>query len=101
MKDKYNPDIAWVYSSDLEPTVIIGKNPLESLKSVIRRMNVEYTDGLPKEVYASILKEKLYEDNKWILQMLPKEMIDFCIQTIYLFYFYCKFILQERKEKIT
>ena len=80
MKDKYNPDIAWVYSSDLEPTVIIGKNPLESLKSVIRRMNVEYTDGLPKEVYASILKEQLYEDNKWILQMLPKEMIDLLME---------------------
>ena len=32
MQDKYNPDIAWVYSSYLEPALIMQKNPLESIK---------------------------------------------------------------------
>ena len=80
MEDKYDPDIAWVYSSDLDPTVIIGKNPLESLKSMIRRMNMECEEGLPKEVYATIVKEQICDDRKWILQMLPKEILDLLVE---------------------
>ena len=80
MKDKYNPDIAWVYSSDLEPALIMQKNPLESIKSIIRRMNLECEDGLPKEVYVTVFKEQFCSDSKWIIQMLPGDMLDLLME---------------------
>lgn len=80
MQDKYNPDTALVYSSDLDPAVIMQKNPVESIKSIIRRMNLECEEGLPREVYASVLKEQICSDSRWIFLMLPGEILDLLME---------------------
>lgn len=80
MNKKYNADWAEIIKSDLEASSIIQNTSVETIKSIIRRMGIDYEDGFPKEVYISAFLEELCSDSKWILQMLPRNILEFLLE---------------------
>ena len=77
MQDRYVADEARVSISSLEAETIMKSTPVQTVKSILGRIGIEYEDGLPKEAYISALKEEFCSEPKWVLLMLPKVMLDF------------------------
>ena len=77
MQDRYVADEARVSISSLEAETIRKSTPVQTVKSILGRIGIEYEDGLPKEAYISALKEEFCSEPKWVLHMLPKVMLDF------------------------
>ena len=77
MQDRYVADEARVSISSLEAETIMKSTPVQTVKSILGRIGIEYEDGLPKEAYISALKEEFCSEPKWVLHMLPKVMLDF------------------------
>ena len=73
----YVADEARVSISSLEAETIMKSTPVQTVKSILGRIGIEYEDGLPKEAYISALKEEFCSEPKWVLLMLPKVMLDF------------------------
>lgn len=79
MQDRYVAEEAIVSSSDLEAAVIMKNTPVETVKSILGRIGIEYEEGLPKEAYITAFKEAFCAEPKWVLLMLPKVMLDFLL----------------------
>lgn len=77
MQDRYVADETRVSISSLEAETIMKSTPVQTVKSILGRIGIEYEDGLPKEAYISALKEEFCSEPKWVLLMLPKVMLDF------------------------
>ena len=77
MQDRYVADEARVSISSLEAETIMKSTPVQTVKSILGRIGIEYEDGLPKVAYISALKEEFCSEPKWVLLMLPKVMLDF------------------------
>ena len=77
MQDRYVADEARVSISSLEAETIMKSTPVQTVKSILGRIGIEYEDGLPKEAYISALKEEFCSEPKWVFLMLPKVMLDF------------------------
>ena len=77
MQDRYVADEARVSISSLEAETIMKSTTVQTVKSILGRIGIEYEDGLPKEAYISALKEEFCSEPKWVLLMLPKVMLDF------------------------
>ena len=58
MQDRYVADEARVSISSLEAETIMKSTPVQTVKSILGRIGIEYEDGLPKEAYISALKEE-------------------------------------------
>ena len=56
MQDRYVADEARVSISSLEAETIMKSTPVQTVKSILGRIGIEYEDGLPKEAYISALK---------------------------------------------
>ena len=57
MQDRYVADEARVSISSLEAETIMKSTPVQTVKSILGRIGIEYEDGLPKEAYISALKD--------------------------------------------
>lgn len=77
MQDRYVADEARVSISSLEAETIMKSTPVQTVKSILGRIGIEYAEGLPKEAYISAFKEEFCSEPKWVLLMLPKVMLDF------------------------
>lgn len=77
MQDRYVAGEAIVSVSSLEAETVMKNTPVETVKSILGRIGIEYEDGLPKEAYISAFKEEFCSEPKWVLLMLPKVMLDF------------------------
>lgn len=80
MQDRYVADEAKVSISDLEAETVMKNTPVETVKSILGRIGIEYEEGLPKEAYISAFKEEFCSEPKWVLLMLPKVMLDFLME---------------------
>lgn len=58
MQDRYVADEARVSISSLEAETIMKSTPVQTVKSILGRIGIEYEDGLPKEANISALKEE-------------------------------------------
>ena len=80
MQDRYIADEAKVSISSLEAETVMKNTPVETVKSILGRIGIEYEEGLPKEAYISAFKEEFCSEPKWVLLMLPKVMLEFLIE---------------------
>ena len=70
-------DEARVSISSLEAETIMKSTPVQTVKSILGRIGIEYEDGLPKEAYISDFERGVCSEPKWVLLMLPKVMFRF------------------------
>ncbi|MCI6858452.1 MAG: hypothetical protein MR867_04080 [Eubacterium sp.] len=80
MQDKNSANIIKIVTEDFEAVTVMMSTPVETVKSILGRLGVEYEQGLPKEVYITALKEEFCSDPKWILMMLPAVVLDFLME---------------------
>lgn len=80
MQDRYIADEANVSICSLEAETVMKSTPVETVKSILGRIGIEYEEGLPKEAYISAFKEEFCSEPKWVLLMLPKVMLDFLME---------------------
>lgn len=73
MQDRYVADEARVSISSLEAETIMKSTPVQTVKSILGRIGIEYEDGLPegRHIFPA-LKEEFCSEPKWVLLMLPK-----------------------------
>lgn len=80
MQDRYIADEARVSISSLEAETVMKSTPVQTVKSILGRIGMEYEEGLPKEAYITAFKEEFCSEPKWVLLMLPKVMLDFLME---------------------
>lgn len=80
MQNRYVADEAKVGISSLAAETVMKNTPVQTVKSILGRIGIEYEDGLPKEAYITAFKEEFCSEPKWVLLMLPKEMLDFLME---------------------
>lgn len=79
MQKKYDAMQAVIVPSHMEASSIMQKTPVETVKSILNRIGVEFTEGLPKESYITAFKEEFCENNEWILKMIPRHILQFLL----------------------
>ncbi|MDO5147432.1 MAG: hypothetical protein Q4D60_10555 [Eubacteriales bacterium] len=80
MLEKYDAKKANVIMVNQDAFSIMQKTPVETVKSILSRIGLEYEEGLPKEVYLTALKAEICADGEWLLKILPEYMITFLIE---------------------
>ncbi|MCD8019792.1 MAG: hypothetical protein LUF92_09510 [Clostridiales bacterium] len=79
MQDIYDAMKARVLPDDREASTVMRATPVETVKSILSRIGMDYVEGLPKDVYVSALKEELCSDRDWILKMIPRNLLEFLL----------------------
>ncbi len=80
MQNTYNVAKANIIRNDMEASAIMQTTSVETIKSILNRMGVDFEESLPKEVYISALKEAFCSESEWILRILPRPMLDFLLK---------------------
>ena len=60
MQNKYNAMQADIVLGDMEASSVMQKTPVETVKSILSRIGIEFEEGLPKETYITAWKEEFY-----------------------------------------
>lgn len=79
MQERYDAMQAEIVTGDMEASSVMQKTPVETVKSILSRIGVEYAEGLPKEAYVTALKEEFCNNNEWILKMIPRHFLEFLL----------------------
>ncbi|MBQ9155185.1 MAG: hypothetical protein IJ137_00215 [Eubacterium sp.] len=80
MAEKYKVNLVNVTASDAHAVTAIKTASAQSVKAVLTRMEIEYAQGFPVEVYAMALYDEICENPQLILEMLPGEVLHFLIE---------------------
>ena len=68
-----------IVQGDMEASSVMQKTPVETVKSILSRIGVEFEEGLPKETYIAALKEEFCNNSEWILKMIPRHFLEFLL----------------------
>lgn len=79
MQNKYDAMQADIVQGDMEASSVMQKTPVETVKSILSRIGVEFEEGLPKETYIAALKEEFCNNSEWILKMIPRNFLEFLL----------------------
>ena len=79
MQNKYDAMQADIVQGDMEASSVMQKTPVETVKSILSRIGVEFEEGLPKETYIAALKEEFCNNSEWILKMIPRHFLEFLL----------------------
>lgn len=79
MQNKYDAMRADIVQGDMEASSVMQKTPVETVKSILSRIGVEFEEGLPKETYIAALKEEFCNNSEWILKMIPRHFLEFLL----------------------
>lgn len=79
MQNKYDAMQADIVQGDMEASSVMQKTPMETVKSILSRIGVEFEEGLPKETYIAALKEEFCNNSEWILKMIPRHFLEFLL----------------------
>lgn len=79
MQNKYDAMHADIVQGDMEASSVMQKTPVETVKSILSRIGVEFEEGLPKETYITALKEEFCNNGEWILKMIPRSVLEFLL----------------------
>lgn len=79
MQNKYDAMRADIMKGDMEASSVMQKTPVETVKSILSRIGVDFTEGLPKETYIAAFKEEFCNNNEWILKMIPRHFLEFLL----------------------
>ena len=66
-----------IVTADFDTFSAMSKTPVETVKSILGRIGLDYTEGLHKDAYVMGFYQELIDDPNLILRMVPGEMIDF------------------------
>ena len=66
-----------IVTADFDTFSVMSKTPVETVKSILGRIGLDYTEGLHKDAYVMAFYQELIDDPNLILRMVPGEMIDF------------------------
>ena len=66
-----------IITADMNPFSVMSRTPVETVKSILGRIGLAYSEGLPKDAYVMAFYQALIDDPNLILRMLPGDMIDF------------------------
>lgn len=66
--------------SDLEPVTIMRHLSSQAILSLLRRFDIEYEEGLPKEAYLIAWQEEFCKNRDHILHIFPKEYLHFLLE---------------------
>ena len=79
MQNKYDAMQADIVQGDMEASSVMQKTPVDTVKSILSRIGVEFEEGLPKETYIAALKEEFCNNSEWILKMIPRYFLEFLL----------------------
>lgn len=79
MQNKYDAMQADIVQGDMEASSVMQKTPVETVKSILSRIGVEFEEELPKETYIAALKEEFCNNSEWILKMIPRHFLEFLL----------------------
>ena len=80
MQERYDALQAKIVTEDMEASSVMQKTPVETVKSILSRIGIDFDGGLPKETYVTALKDAFCGSNKWILEILPRTFLDFLLR---------------------
>ena len=71
---------AEIVTGKMEASSVMQKTPVETVKSILNRIGVDFAEGLPKETYVTALKDAFCGSSQWILKMIPGNCLEFLLQ---------------------
>lgn len=77
MQRGYDIKKANIVQSELDAFSIMQKTPVETVKSILNRIGLEYMSGLPKDVYIVALKTEICNNGSWLIKILPEYILEF------------------------
>ena len=80
MYNNIDANRAIIFPHESAAVCIMQRTPVETMKSILSRIGLEYMDGLPREVYLTAFFDEFYGDSSWILKMLPEALLHYLIE---------------------
>ncbi len=76
MAENLSYDQVKIVTADFGAFSIMSRTPVETIKAILGRIGVEYSEGLHKDAYVMAFYQALVDDPNLIIKMLPGDMID-------------------------
>lgn len=79
MQNNYQENYALCVYGEMDSLSILRSVSLQSVKTILLQMGVEYVDNLPPETYIMAFLDEFTENGDWILKMLPIPVLDYLL----------------------
>lgn len=79
MQNNYQENYALCVYGEMDAASIMRGISVQSIKTILMQMGIEYVDNLPAETYIMAFLDEFSDNGDWILKMIPASALDYLL----------------------